>query len=158
MSATTLTTRHHIRVHLNSRFAGGKLARMSYRAQGPFDVQATPFPPYDTSDGVTLGRMTFVKQFRGDLEGTSSVEMLAARTPIPNSAGYVALERIVGSLHGKRGSFVVQHTATMTRGQPSLVISVIPDSGTGELSGLSGTMKIDNSDGKHDYDFEYSLG
>ena len=147
-----------MRAHLNPRRDGGKLARMSYRAQGPFAVQSTPYPPYDTADGVTLGRMTFTKQFSGDLEATSFVEMLAARTPIPNSAGYVAIERITGTLQGKRGSFVVQHTATVTRGQSSLVITVIPDSGTGELSGLAGGMKIDNSDGKHSYDFEYTLG
>lgn len=131
---------------------------MSYRAQGPFEVQPTPYPPYDSADGVTLGRMTFTKQFHGELEATSFVEMLAARTPVANSAGYVAIERITGSLHGKRGSFVVQHSATMTRGQPSLVITIVPDSGTGELSGIAGGMKIDISDGKHSYDLEYTLG
>lgn len=131
---------------------------MSLRATGPFDVQTTPHPPYETADGITLGRMTFAKQFHGDLEATSTVEMLAARTPVANSAGYVALERVVGVLQGKRGSFVLQHSGTMNRGQPSLTVTVVPDSGTGELVGLAGAFKIDISDGKHAYDFAYTLG
>jgi Protein of unknown function (DUF3224) len=131
---------------------------MSKLAVGPFDVQSTPHPPYDSSDGVILGRMTIAKQFHGDLDGNSIVEMIAARTPTPGSAGYVAIERVVATLHGKAGSFVLQHSGTMSRGQQSLAVTVVPDSGTGELVGLAGTMKIEIAEGKHSYVFDYTLG
>ena len=125
------------------------------KATGTFETRPTPHPPYDAADGVTLARMTIAKTFRGDLEATSTVEMLSAVCSVKGSAGYVALERVTGALHGKRGSFVLQHSGTMNRGAPSLTVTVVPDSGTGELSGLSGAMKIDVVDGKHAYTFEY---
>jgi hypothetical protein len=131
---------------------------MSTRAAGPFDVQTTPHPPYDSADGIILARMTIAKQFHGDLYGNSLVEMIAARTAVPDSAGYVAIERVVATLHGKEGSFVLQHSGTMSRGEQSLTITVVPDSGTGELTGLAGTMKIEITDGKHAYVFDYTLG
>jgi hypothetical protein len=102
--------------------------------------------------------MSIDKQLHGDLEATSKGEMLAAGTAVKGSAGYVAIERVTGTLHGRSGSFVLQHHATMTRGAPQLDIIVVPDSGTGELTGLTGTMMITITDGKHFYQFEYALG
>ena len=127
------------------------------RATGPFDVKLTPQAADTPTEGSPLGRMSIDKQFHGDLEGTSKGEMLTAGTAIQNSAGYVAVERVTGTLHGKKGTFALQHNATMTRGEGKLNIVVVPDSGTGELTGLSGTMSIEISNGKHFYAFEYSL-
>ena len=130
---------------------------MTLRASGPFDVKLNPLPAYNTSEGAKLGRMSIDKQFRGDLEATSQGEMLSAMTDVKGSAGYVAIERVSGTLHGRPGNFVLQHNATMTRGVPQLNIVVVPDSGSGELAGLSGTMKITIADGRHSYEFEYAL-
>jgi hypothetical protein len=105
-----------------------------------------------------LGRMTIDKQFLGDLAGTSAGEMLTAMTETEGSAGYVAIERVTGTLGGRQGTFVLQHNGTMNRGNPQLAIHVVPDSGTGELTGLAGTMTIDIAGGKHSYVFEYTLG
>ncbi|HMM67686.1 MAG TPA: DUF3224 domain-containing protein, partial [Dokdonella sp.] len=85
-------------------------------------------------------------------------EMLSAMTSMKGSAGYVAIERVVGSLQGRRGSFVLQHSGTMNRGEPSLSVTVVPDSGTGELEGLSGTLGITVREGIHCYGFDYQLG
>ena len=101
--------------------------------------------------------MSIDKRFHGDLEGTSRGEMLAARTAEPGSAGYVAMERVTGKLHGREGTFVLQHTGTMTRGTPTLGVTVVPDSGTGELAGLAGEMTIVIEEGKHSYVFDYTL-
>jgi hypothetical protein len=101
--------------------------------------------------------MSIDKQFHGDLEATSKGEMLTAGTGVKGSAGYVAIEKVSGSLHGRSGAFVFQHSGTMTRGAPQLTITVVPDSGTGELVGLAGKMAIDVVNGKHSYDFEYTL-
>jgi hypothetical protein len=114
-------------------------------------------PPFDVRDGISLGRARFDKEFSGALEAHSVVHMTSVRTTIANSAAYVAIERIEGAVDGKRGSFCVTHLASMTRGADALVISVVPDSGTGELVGLSGQMKIRIVEGKHFYDFEYAL-
>lgn len=130
---------------------------MSIRASGSFDVSMNPHPPYDTSDGVSLGRVTIAKQFQGDLVGSSKVEMLTAGTSVKGSAGYVAIERVAGVLHGRAGSFVLQHSGTMTRGQGSLTISIVPDSGTGALKGIAGSMTIDIVNGKHLFGFDYTL-
>ena len=126
------------------------------RATGPFEVKLNPLPTFAEAEG-TLGHLSIDKQFRGDLEASSKGEMLSAGTPVKGSAGYVAIERVSGTLHGKRGTFVLQHSATMNRGVPSLSITVVPDSATGELAGLSGKMDIDISNGKHAYDFEYTI-
>lgn len=126
-------------------------------ARGPFDVKITPLANDTPSEGSPLGRMSIDKQFHGDLEGTSKGEMLTAGTAIKNSAAYVAIERVTGSLNGKQGTFALQHHATMTRGEGKLDIIVVPDSGTGELTGLSGTMSIEIANGKHSYVFEYAL-
>lgn len=130
---------------------------MSTQAKGTFQVQANPQPPYDTAEGATLSRVSINKQLQGDLEAASTVEMLGAMTETKGSAGYVAIERVTGKLHGRTGSFVLQHSGTMTRGELELVVSVVPDSGTGELKGISGKMKIDIVEGKHFYTFDYII-
>jgi LDH2 family malate/lactate/ureidoglycolate dehydrogenase len=101
--------------------------------------------------------MSLDKQFHGDLDATSKGEMLTAGSAVKGSAAYVAIERVTGKLHGKNGSFALQHTGTMNRGAPSLVITVAPDSGTGDLEGLSGTMSIEIVNGKHSYVLDYEL-
>jgi len=128
------------------------------RASGPFDVKLAPLGNDASADGLTLSRFSLDKQFRGDLEGTSKGEMLAAGTPVKGSAGYVAVERVTGVLHGRSGSFVLQHSGTMANGSQQLLISVVPDSGTGELEGLSGTMEIVIAPGgAHSYELTYDL-
>ncbi len=101
--------------------------------------------------------MSIDKQFHGDLEAASKGQMLAVRTAVKGSAGYVAMERVVGTLAGRAGSFVLQHSSTMTRGEPRQSITVVPDSGTDGLAGLTGTMTIEIKDGKHFYHFEYGF-
>jgi Protein of unknown function (DUF3224) len=113
--------------------------------------------PQVTDGDARLGRLSIDKQFQGELEATSKGEMLTAGTPVKGSAGYVAIELVTGKLHGRSGSFILQHTGTMDKGRPSLTVTVVPDSGTEELKGLSGKMAIDIADGKHSYEFEYSL-
>jgi Protein of unknown function (DUF3224) len=130
---------------------------MNIRATGSFDVNLDRQPPYDSADGVALGRTSIDKRFHGDLVATGKGEMLSAGTPVKGSAGYVAIERVVGALQGRRGSFVLQHSGTMNRGQPSLTISVVPDSGTDALASISGRMSIDIVDGKHLYSFDYAM-
>lgn len=127
------------------------------QATGPFDVKLTPQSPVAAIESANLGRQTIDKQFHGDLEATSLGEMIAAMSSVQGSAGYVAMERVTGLLHGKRGSFVLQHTGIMDRGAPSLVITVVPDSGTDALTGLTGSMKIQIEQGKHSYTFDYDL-
>jgi hypothetical protein len=128
-----------------------------HKAHGTFEVKPTQEPPYDTSDGISLGRALVDKQFVGDLEATSQLQMLGARTKVAGSAGYVGIERVVGTLHGRSGSFVLQHSGQMKRGQSSLSVSVVADSGTGALSGLAGTMTIEVVNGQHRYSFDYTL-
>jgi hypothetical protein len=133
---------------------------MSQRAAGAFDVKVTPQKP-DTqvARAANLGRLTIDKRFHGDLEGISKGEMLASQTDTPGSAGYVAMERVTGTLKGRAGSFVLQHSATMTRGSQKASIAVVPDSGTGDLQGISGTMTITvGADGSHSYEFDYKVG
>jgi hypothetical protein len=130
---------------------------VSTHATGTFEVKLTPRAPDDSTDTSALGRMTIDKQYHGDLEGTGQGQMFAAMSSNKTSGGYVALERVTGTLHGRRGSFVLQHSGTMTRSVPHLVITVVPDSGTDELIGISGTMAIIIEGGKHSYDFEYTL-
>lgn len=129
---------------------------MTKHAQGPFAVQITPAPEEAGAD-ASLGRMILVKQFHGDLEATSMGQMLTAGTPTAGSAGYVAIERVTGTLHGRSGSFSLQHSGTLARGTPQLTITVVPDSGTDQLAGLSGSVAINIVDGAHSYDFTYSL-
>ena len=130
---------------------------MTIRASGSFEVKITPQPTDEYADGAVLGRLTIDKHFHGDLEGTSKGQMLSGGTSTKGSAGYVAIERVTGTLAGRRGSFILQHSGTMNRGAPQLTISVVPDSGTDELTGLAGTMTIDVSDAKHAYELTYTL-
>ena len=131
---------------------------MSSPAVGTFEVTMNPEPPYDADATASIGRVSIKKQFNGDLEATSSVEMIGARSlEQKGSAGYVAIERVVGTLHGRSGSFVLQHSGTMTRGKGELTVAVIPDTGSAELKGIAGKMTIDIIDGKHLYSFEYTL-
>jgi hypothetical protein len=126
-------------------------------ATGAFEVKMDPQPPDEKAGGAALSRMLLDKQFHGDLEATSKGTMLAAGTAVKGSAGYVAIELVTGTLKGHTGTFVLQHTGIMTRGVPQLTITAIPDSGTGQLVGLTGKMTINIADGKHSYDFEYTL-
>jgi len=123
-------------------------------AKGTFEINILPQTDREIH---LLSRMTIDKAFHGDIEATSQGQMLAAGTAVPNSAGYVAIERVEGSVHGKKGAFVLQHTATMDKGVPSLTITVVPDSGTEELTGLTGSLSITRADGKHGYEFLYGL-
>ena len=125
---------------------------MSKAAKGTFEVELVPEP----SDEF-IGRMSIDKQFKGDLEAESKGQMLSSSTEVEGSAGYVAMERVSGTLHGRHGTFVLQHNGTMTRGVPELIVSVVPDSGTGDLVGLAGRMTIEIVDGTHLYGFEYTV-
>jgi hypothetical protein len=122
-------------------------------ATGTFEVKLTP----QTTDAPGLGRMAIDKQFHGDLEAVSKGEMLSAMSEVKGSAGYVAMERVTGRLGERAGSFVLQHSGSMNRGAASLSVTVVPDSGTGQLAGLSGKMAIVVEGGKHSYEFEYTL-
>jgi len=124
-------------------------------ATGSFEVKLNPLETY--TKAATLGRMSLDKQFRGALEATSEGEMLSAATAVKGSAGYVAIEHVNGTLDGRSGTFILQHSGTMTRGAPQLSITVVPDSGTGQLTGLAGKMTINIVDKNHFYDFEYDL-
>jgi hypothetical protein len=132
-------------------------AHMTQHASGTFDVKITPQKPdSDVALAANFGRMTIDKQFHGDLDAISKGEMIGAQTEIKGSAGYVAIERVTGALQGRQGSFVLQHSGTMNRNVPELSVTVVPDSGTGELIGISGRMKIIIApDGKHSYEFDY---
>jgi uncharacterized protein DUF3224 len=136
-----------------------KVVLMSGRAIGDFTVKVTPDGDVDKAQGAALGRMTLDKQFTGDLTGTSKGQMLTAMTDVKGSAGYVAIERVTGTLQGHNGSFVLQHFATMSAASgPQQSITVVPDSGTGQLVGIAGQMLIKiAADGKHSYEFAYKL-
>jgi len=128
---------------------------MTNRASGTFEVKLNP---QDDGADAPVGRMTIDKQFQGDLSATSKGQMLMSSSPSVNgSAGYVAIEKVTGTLSGRSGSFYLQHSGTMTRGVGDLTITVIPDSGTDELLNLQGKMNIIIADGKHSYEFEYEL-
>jgi len=125
------------------------------RAVGTFEVKLVPLAAY--AEGSPLGRMSIDKIFQGDIAGTSRGEMLATRSPVNGSAGYVALEQVTGTLKGRAGTFVFQHSCTMTRGAQTQSITVVPDSGTGELAGLSGSLMIIIEGKKHSYEFDYAM-
>jgi hypothetical protein len=135
-----------------------KAAGMTTRASGSFDVKLKPMGGEEKIvEGASLGRMQIEKHFGGDLHGSSKGEMLSAMSTVKGSAGYVAIERVVGSLQGRAGSFVLQHNGVATRGAQQLSIIIVPDSGTGQLSGISGTMNIRIVEGKHYYDLDYAI-
>ncbi|MBV9772569.1 MAG: DUF3224 domain-containing protein [Gemmatimonadetes bacterium] len=131
---------------------------MTNRASGTFEVKITPQATDEHAEGTPLGRMSLDKRYHGDLEATSRGEMLTAVTRVQGSAGYVAVERVEGTLQGRRGTFVLQHSGTMARGAQRLTVAVVPDSGTGELAGLAGTLTIEIADGKHSYVLDYTIG
>lgn len=127
-------------------------------ASGTFEVKLTPQKPDNQeAESANLGRMSIDKRFHGDLEATSKGEMLSVMTEVKGSAAYVALERVTGTLHGRRGSFVLQHSGTMARGAAEMSVIVVPDSGTDQLLGIAGKMTIKIAEGKHFYEFDYTL-
>ena len=135
-----------------------KPAEATQHATGTFEVKIAPQPADETAGSPAIARMLLDKHFHGDLEATSKGTMLAAGSGAKGtSGGYVALEIVTGTLKGRTGTFLLQHTGTMTRGTPTLSVTVVPDSATGQLTGLTGTMSINIVDGKHSYDFEYTL-
>ena len=133
-----------------------KEALMSNHATGPFDVKV--IPQDDKSGDPLIGRMMLDKQYHGDLEATGKGQMLTAGSPAKGAGGYVAIEKVTGTLNGKSGSFVLQHSGTLANNVPQMTITIVPESGTGQLEGIAGkmTIKIDPS-GKHSYDLEYTL-
>jgi hypothetical protein len=126
-------------------------------ANGTFEVKMAPQPTEVGVGDASIGRMALDKQYSGDLQATGKGQMLAIRSAVEGSAGYVALEKVSGTLHGRSGAFALQHSGTMTRGVPQLIVSVVPDSGSDELLGMAGTLTITQTDGKHFYDLEYTL-
>ena len=134
-----------------------KGAAVTMHAKGTFDVKMTPQPGDEQSGGASITRYTFEKQFHGDIEGTSKGQMLGAGNPAKGSAGYVAMETVTGTIAGRSGSFVLQHNGTMDAGGLQLKVVVSPGSGTGDFAGISGTMSIEITGGKHFYDFAYTL-
>lgn len=130
---------------------------MTKRASGTFDVKLTPMAPDVGAGDTGTGRMRIDKQFHGELEGTSQGQMLAVMAASKTSGGYVAMEHVSGTLHGRSGTFALQHSGTMTRGAQQLSVTVVPDSGTGQLVGLTGSMRIIIDEGKHSYEFDYAL-
>lgn len=128
------------------------------QAVGTFEVDLQSLDSYaQGGGGISFSRMSIDKTFSGDLEGTSQGEMLSVLTDVKGSAGYVAIEQVSGVLHGKFGTFALQHFGIMDRGESRLILEVVPESGSGELSSLSGTMSIDQTGGQHKYSFDYSL-
>jgi hypothetical protein len=148
------TVSRRIRVQKNGTSERDSSA-VKTQATGTFDVKLTPQD--DKSDDKSMGRMAIDKQWHGDLEGTSKGQMLTGGDATKGSAGYVAIEKFTGTLKGRRGTFILQHTATMTKGKGDLTITVVPDSGTEELKGITGQVTIKIENGKHFYDFEYDL-
>ena len=130
---------------------------MASQAKGTFDVKLTPQPP-DAGADAAIGRMSIAKTYHGDLDGTAIGQMLAHMTAVDGSAVYVALERVDGKLHGLSGTFVLQHSGVMVRGKQQLSVTVVADSGTGELVGLAGPLDIIIDGGKHSYVLEYTIG
>jgi len=130
---------------------------MTTHARGAFDVTMTPHASDTTADRSPVGQLSLHKQYHGALDATSAGQMLAVNTNVDGSAGYVALEGVTGTLHGLRGTFALQHSGTMTRGVPHLTVTIVPDSGAGQLVGLAGAMVIVIVDGQHTYDLTYTL-
>jgi Protein of unknown function (DUF3224) len=137
--------------------AGGiSVDRETMTARGTFDVTVTP-QPQDDGAAAPFGLLFLHKQFRGDLQGESRGQMLAAETAVPQSGAYVALELVSGTLHGRRGSFILQHRGTMRKGTYVIEVTVVPDSGTGELADIRGEMKIIIEGRQHSYEFSYAF-
>ena len=131
---------------------------MTGRAEGSFDVEIAPQPPDHPSEAASLGRMTIAKRYRGDLEATGIGTMLTGMTPVEGSAAYVAIEKVEGRLAGRSGSFLLQHAGAMTAASQTLDVTIVPDSGTGELAGIRGRLSIQIEEGRHSYVLDYTLG
>jgi len=127
------------------------------QAKGTFEVRVVPLAADEGTDTGGFGRLSIDKTFSGDLTGTSKGQMVGAFTAVEGSAGYVALERVTGTLNGRKGSFILQHSGSMSKGAQNIMVTVVPDSGTEELTGLAGTMQIIIEGKKHSYLFEYAL-
>jgi hypothetical protein len=134
-----------------------KDAMMSLHAEGTFEVKNSPLGGDDAVNGTAIGRFGLDKQFHGDLEGGSKGEMLGAGNPATGTAGYVAIEQVSGTLNGRNGSFALQHFGTMEENKFNLIVKVVPGSGLGELTGISGSMTIAIANGKHSWKFDYTL-
>lgn len=132
-------------------------AVVTKHASGSFDVKVSPEGTPDKAEGSTLGRMSLDKQYHGALEAAGKGDMLTAGTDVKGSGAYVAIERVIGTLNGRTGSFVLQHTGTMTQGVPTMSITVVPDSGSGQLAGIAGKLNITIESGKHSYVLDYTL-
>lgn len=125
--------------------------------RGPLEIKAEDEPPFLSQGGNKLSRSRVRKRFLGGMAGESEAQMIAAYTGTPGSAGYVAIEHFTGSIGARTGSFIIQHRGVMARGQAELTATIVPDSGTGELAGISGTLEIDNDNGQHSYVLNYDL-
>jgi hypothetical protein len=156
-SAAALASFAFTRTHSPIQTAAQNGAPVTKHATGPFDVKLSPLGEDDKAQGSTLARYSLDKQYHGDLDATAKGTMLTAGTDVKGSAGYVAIERVTGKLNGLTGSFVLQHSGTLTRGAPVQSITVVPDSGTGQLTGLSGKLTVIIDAGKHSYAFDYTL-
>lgn len=130
---------------------------MTERAVGTFEVKITPQSADTPAEGSPLARLSIDKQYHGDIEGTGTGEMLSAGTAIKNSAAYVAVERVSATVRGRAGTFALVHVGTMNRGAPQLSITIVPDSGTGELAGISGSYGVEIENGRHSYWLEYQI-
>ena len=126
-------------------------------AKGTFEVKVTPLAAEENVGDPTIARLALAKKFSGDLTGSSKGQMLGIGTDVKDSGGYVAAERVTGTLEGRSGGFSLQHVGTMQAGKYEMIITVVPDSGSGELAGISGRMKIIIEGGRHAYEFEYFL-
>lgn len=130
---------------------------MSTRVSGPFTVEMVPQEPSEATKGAAISRMALEKRYEGELAGVGRGEMLTVHGAVEGSAGYVAIERFIGTLQGRAGGFALQHNGIMNRGEASLSVAVVPDSGSGELVGLTGRMSLSNNGGEHVYEFEFEL-
>jgi hypothetical protein len=146
-----------IAVSLGPVAGAQKGSPMTSSAKGTFDVTLKPQPADEYADGAAMGRMSIDKVYHGDLEGTGKGQMLTAMGAVKESGVYVAVEKIAGTLKGRSGGFAVHHTGIMNRGAQSLTITIVADSGTGDLAGIAGTMTIEIKDGKHFYALDYAL-
>jgi hypothetical protein len=143
------------RIKVRKNVTSQKDANMEHHATGTFEVKITPQD--DKSDDKTMGRLTIEKQWHGDLDGTSKGQMLTGGDAAKGSAGYVAIEKFIGTVGGRKGAFILQHSGTMNRGAGELTVTTVPDSGTDELAGIAGKLTIKIEGGKHLYDFVYTI-
>lgn len=130
---------------------------MGTQAKGDFELQWDEEPPYDEGEGGKLARVTVTKKFHGELDAESVARLITTTSGVEGSMGYIAVERVIGTLHGRKGTFVMQHAAIMNRGDGTLSVVIVPDTGTGELKGISGTMSVEITPEAHRYTIDYEL-